>query len=130
MSVKLNHTIVWASDKQRSAQFLSDMFALPEPVAFGRFLVVPTANGVSMDFAERETSAPVSRQHYAFQVSDEEFDAVMDRIEQRGLDYWADPARTIKGRINHNDGGKGVYFHDPDGHVLEALTVPYGGTNP
>ena len=68
----------------------------------------------------------MSPQHYAFLVSEPEFDGIHERILERGLDHWADPGRTRPGEINRNDGGRGVYFLDPDGHVLEALTRPYG----
>jgi catechol 2,3-dioxygenase-like lactoylglutathione lyase family enzyme len=123
MAVELNHTIVGCSDKDRSARFLAEMFGLDEPTTFGPFRVVEAANGVSLDFDVRDEIVP---QHYAFLVSEEEFDAILQRILERGLDHWADPGRTRPG-INHNDGGRGVYFEDPDGHLLEALTVPYGG---
>ena len=124
MSVQLNHTIVWCSDKQRSSAFLTGMLGLPEAKPFYHFLVVEVANGVSLDFFQKE--GPVAVQHYAFLVSEPEFDAIYGRIKDRGLDHWADPARTEAGRINHNDGGRGVYWLDPDGHVLEAITRPYG----
>ena len=123
MAVALNHTIVGCRDKDRSARFLAEMFGLPEPTTFGPFRVVEAANGVSLDFDVRDEIVP---QHYAFLVSEDEFDAILGRIQDRGLDHWADPGRTRPG-INHNDGGRGVYFEDPDGHFLEALTVPYGG---
>jgi catechol 2,3-dioxygenase-like lactoylglutathione lyase family enzyme len=125
VSVQLNHTIVWCTDRFRSADFVAEMFGLPEPKNLYHFRVVELANGVSLDFAEKEGA--VSPQHYAFLVSEEEFDAVMARIKARNLEYWADPARKHPGEINHNDGGRGVYFEGPDGHFLEALTVPYGG---
>jgi catechol 2,3-dioxygenase-like lactoylglutathione lyase family enzyme len=123
MAVELNHTIVGCRDKERSARFLAEMFGLPEPTTFGPFRVVEVANGVSLDFDVRDEIVP---QHYAFLVSEDEFDAILQRIQDRGLDHWADPGRMRPG-INHNDGGRGVYFEDPDGHFLEALTVPYGG---
>jgi hypothetical protein len=65
-------------------------------------------------------------QHYAFLVSDAEFDQIFGRIQERGLDYWADPYRSRYKEINHNDGGRGVYWDDPDGHALEIITRPYG----
>ncbi len=68
----------------------------------------------------------MSPQHYAFLVSDDEFDAALGRIQEQGLDYWADPARTQPGEINHHFGGRGVYFPDPDNHLLELITKPYG----
>lgn len=125
MSVQLNHTIVWCTDRYRSADFLADVFGLPEPKDLYHFRIVEVANGVSLDFAEKE--GPVSPQHYAFLVSEPEFDSVMAKIKARNLPYWSDPARRHPGEINHNDGGRGVYFEGPDGHFLEALTIPYGG---
>lgn len=123
MPVQLNHTIVHASDQERSARFLTELLDLPEPVRFGPFLVVEVANGVSLDYM---TSQNVHSQHYAFLVTEEEFDQIFDRIKERGLDYWADPFHTRPGEINRNDGGRGVYWDDPDGHALEIITRPYG----
>jgi catechol 2,3-dioxygenase-like lactoylglutathione lyase family enzyme len=124
MTVELNHTIVYAADRDASAKFMAEVFGLAEPKPFGRFLVVQTANGVSLDYAEH--SGPISRQHYAFLVSEAEFDEIFARVEARGLAYWADPMRRRPGEINHNDGGRGVYFPDPSGHGLEIITRPYG----
>lgn len=124
MTVELNHTIIWCSDQKRSSAFLCEMLGLPEPWPFNHFLVIEVANGVSLDFAEKE--GPIAGQHYAFLVSEDEFDAILERIELRGLSYWADPARQKAGQINRHDGGRGVYFADPDGHLLEAITRPYG----
>jgi catechol 2,3-dioxygenase-like lactoylglutathione lyase family enzyme len=124
MSVRLNHTIVWCRDKKRSARFLSEILGRPAPVRFGPFLVVEVDNGVSLDF--HDTDEDVAAQHYAFLVDEGDFDAIFARIGERGLEYWADPARTRRGEINRNDGGRGLYFLDPDGHVLEIITRPYG----
>ena len=121
---ELNHTIVWCSDKHRSSQFLADVLGLPAPRTFFHFQVVDLANGVSLDFYQKEGA--VAQQHYAFLVSDDEFDASFDRVKAQGLDYWADPARTMPGKINTHFGGRGVYFPDPDGHLLELITRPYG----
>ena len=121
---ELNHTIVWCSDKHRSSQFLAEVLGLPAPRTFFHFQVVELANGVSLDFYQKEGA--VAQQHYAFLVSDDEFDASFDRVKAQGLDYWADPARTMPGEINTHFGGRGVYFPDPDGHLLELITRPYG----
>lgn len=121
---ELNHTIIWCSDKQRSAAFLTDILGLPPAQPFGHFLVVPLANGVSVDFMEK--TGTIAAQHYAFLVSDAEFDAGFARIQALGLNWWADPARTQAQAINHHWGGRGFYFEDPDGHVLELITKPYG----
>jgi catechol 2,3-dioxygenase-like lactoylglutathione lyase family enzyme len=124
MPVQLNHTIVWSSDQKRSARFLAEMLGRPAPARFAHFDVVDLDNGVSMDFADAE--GPIRPQHYAFLISEAEFDAVLGRIHERGLDHWADPARQRPGEINNHHGGRGVYFPDPDGHFLEVLTKPYG----
>jgi catechol 2,3-dioxygenase-like lactoylglutathione lyase family enzyme len=124
MSVQLNHTIVWCRDKRRSAAFLADMLGRPAPTAFGPFLVVELDNGVSLDFHDAE--GEIASQHYAFLIGEDDFDAVFARIRARGLEHWADPGRTRPAEINRNDGGRGVYFEDPDGHFLEVITRPYG----
>ena len=124
MSVQLNHTIIWCRDKQASATFLADMLGQPAPSRFGPFLVVGTANGVSLDF--HETDGEIRSQHYAFLISEEEFDQVYGRIRDRGVRHWADPGQRQADAINHHDGGRGVYFEDPDGHLLEVITRPYG----
>jgi catechol 2,3-dioxygenase-like lactoylglutathione lyase family enzyme len=121
---ELNHTIVWCSDKERSSRFLTDILGLPPARTFFHFLVVDLSNGVSLDFYQKEGS--VSPQHYAFLVGDDEFDAAFGRIEESGMGYWADPARTQPGQINTHFGGRGVYFADPDNHLLELITKPYG----
>ena len=126
MSVQLNHTIVLAHDKQETARHLVEILGLPEPTTYGPFVVVQVDNEVSLDVAD-DHGRP-HPQHYAFLVSEEEFDEIHDRIKQRGLDWWADPAHRRPGEINHNDGGRGVYWDDPNGHRLEIITVPYGGS--
>jgi catechol 2,3-dioxygenase-like lactoylglutathione lyase family enzyme len=124
MGAQLNHTIVWSRDPAGSAQFLADVLGRPAPSRFGHFHVVELDNGVSMDFAARE--GDLTSQHYAFLIGETDFDAVLERIHGQDLDHWADPARRRAREINHNDGGRGVYFPDPDGHFLEVLTRPYG----
>jgi catechol 2,3-dioxygenase-like lactoylglutathione lyase family enzyme len=125
MSVELNHTIVHASDRDATASFLTEILGLPEAHEYGPFRVVEVANGVSLDVVH--DPAEFQAQHYAFLVSEEEFDAIFGRIQERGLTHWADPFGRQPGRINHNDGGRGVYWDAPDGHKLEIITVPYGG---
>lgn len=126
MSIQLNHTIVHARDRVASARFMAEILGLAEPRPFGPFIVVDTANGVSLDFI---SAAPdeIIVEHYAFLVGETEFDEIFGRIQWRGLDYWADPHAQRPGEINTNDGGRGVYFRDPSGHVLEIITRPYGG---
>jgi catechol 2,3-dioxygenase-like lactoylglutathione lyase family enzyme len=124
MTVELNHTIVATRDPAASARFLAEVLGLPEPAPYGPFMVVETGNRVSLDYLE--TDGEIVSQHYAFLVTEDEFDRIFGRITERELPYWADPGRRRAGEINRNDGGRGVYFPDPDGHLLEIITRPYG----
>ena len=124
MSIALNHTIVPARDAQASAAFLAEILGRGAPVRFGPFHGVELDNGVTLDFMQTDDTFPIA--HYAFLVSEAEFDDIFGRIRERGLVYWADPGQRQPGRINHNDGGRGVYWDDPNGHRLEILTRPYG----
>jgi catechol 2,3-dioxygenase-like lactoylglutathione lyase family enzyme len=125
MTAQLNHTIVQARDKDTSARFLTELLGLSPPTPYGPFAVVELGNGVSLDYVT--TDDAIASQHYAFLVSEAEFDEIHARIRERGLEFWADPFHRQPGRINTNDGGRGVYWDDPDGHRLEIITVPYGG---
>jgi catechol 2,3-dioxygenase-like lactoylglutathione lyase family enzyme len=125
MSVYLNHTIVPARDRDDTAAFLVDLLGLEPAPVFGPFRVVSLANDVSLDVMQTGGTIPV--QHYAFLVGEDEFDQIWGRIKGRGLTYWADPGHTRPGEINTNDGGRGLYWSDPNGHNLEIITVPYGG---
>ena len=124
MAVKLNHTIVHCRDKKKSATFLSDVLGLKAPIRFGPFLEVETANEVALAFLETDETLTV--EHYAFLVNEKEFDEIFTRIRLKKIGYWADPHQEQEGEINTRDGGRGLYFEDPDGHLLEILTRPYG----
>jgi catechol 2,3-dioxygenase-like lactoylglutathione lyase family enzyme len=128
MSVMLNHTIVWCRNNQISARYVTEMLGLEEAKPWGPFMVVEMDNGVSLDYHDfYDLDSEILPQHYAFLVTEDEFDEIFGRIEAGGRDYWADPGLATKGEINHSDGGRGVYFQDPDGHLLEIITRPYGG---
>jgi catechol 2,3-dioxygenase-like lactoylglutathione lyase family enzyme len=125
MAIKLNHTIVHSRDPRASADFLANLFGLPPPEPFGPFLDVQVANEVTLAFLDAE-GMEIQVQHYAFLVSEDEFDQIFGRMKERRLRYWADPGQKEEGRINHHFGGRGVYFEDPSGHILEIITRPYG----
>lgn len=122
--VQLNHTIVHVRDQRESAEFLCEMLGLEPPTPFGPFLVVEVSNQVSLDFMNAD--GDFQPQHYAFLVSEEEWDEIFGRIRDRRLPYWADPFKRHPGEYNTNDGGRGVYWEDPSGHFLEIITRPYG----
>ena len=126
MTISFNHTIVASRDKRQSAEFLAELFGLPSPTPFGHFMVVALEHGASLDYADVPEGEEIRRQHYAFLVSEEDFDAIYGKIQSRGLQHWADPGANRPGEINHRDGGRGVYFRDPSGHAMEILTRPYG----
>ncbi|MCZ3385846.1 MAG: VOC family protein [Actinomycetia bacterium] len=125
MAVQLNHTIVSVRDKRESATFVSSLLGLAAPTSYGPFLVVDANNGVSLDFYE--VADAVHPQHYAFLVGESEFDEIFGRIRKLGLPYWADPGQERLGELNTNDGGRGLYWEEPSGHLLEIITRPYGG---
>ena len=127
MAVQLNHMIVPARDGEASARWFADLFAMPDPGRFGPFWQVATANGVDLDFDTCGDGGSFTVGHYAFLVSEAEFDSIFARIRESGMEHWADPGRQRAGEINHHDGGRGVYFLSNDGHLLEIITRPYGG---
>lgn len=124
MAIEFNHTIISAHDSKLSANFLAEILGLPTPTRFGPFMVVKADNNVSLDFMK--TSKEIEPKHYAFLISETEFDEIFKRICDKNLPYWADHKKEHAYQINHNDGGRGLYFHDPNGHFLEILTRPYG----
>lgn len=126
MAIQLNHTIVNSRDKRVASSFLADLFALPKPKPFGGHFLCVQVGGVTLDFCDTGDD-PLQVQHYAFLVSESEFDEIFGRIKAQGLKYWADPGRNKAMEINRHDGGRGVYFEDPSGHLLEIITRPYGG---
>jgi catechol 2,3-dioxygenase-like lactoylglutathione lyase family enzyme len=120
----LNHTAVYASDRQLSAEFLAAVLGLKVGAPFGPFLPVDLGNGVTLDYYEK-TDEPIQGQHYAFLVPEEQFDTMIARLEVLGVTYYADPSHTEPGRVNDLFGGRGAYFDDPDGHNMEIMTRPY-----
>lgn len=121
MAIELNHTIVPARDKVASAKFFARIFGLPfEEDGVAYFAPVQVNDSLTLDFAN---STQIAVQHYAFKVSEGDFDAIFGRIQEEGIPYGSGPYSLEDGEINHRGGGRGVYFRDPDGHVLELLTV-------
>ncbi|MDA0184995.1 VOC family protein [Solirubrobacter phytolaccae] len=126
MPVTFNHSILAAKDRHASAQFLADILDLAAPTSWGPFTSVELDGGVTIQFAEPPVDE-IQMQHYAFLVDDERFDAVLARVQERGIPYTADPQLQLAQQINTNHGGRGFYFFDPAGHGFEVLTRPYGG---
>jgi catechol 2,3-dioxygenase-like lactoylglutathione lyase family enzyme len=124
MAIELNHTIVHAHDREDSAHFLADLFGLQVGAPWGPFLPVQVS-GVTLDYATVGPDEQVTTQHYAFLVS--EFDQIWGRIKDQGITYYPEPFMRTENEINTNDGGRGLYFLDPNGHGMEIITVPYGG---
>lgn len=123
MAVTLNHTIVHARDAEATARFLTETLGLPPPRRLAHFVVVQVGD-TSLDFIQADGA--IASRHFAFLVSEAEFDAIFARIRERGQTWWADPFHAQPGEVNHWDDGRGLYFDDPNGHVLEIITRPYG----
>jgi catechol 2,3-dioxygenase-like lactoylglutathione lyase family enzyme len=120
MAIVLNHTIVPAHDKTRSAEFFARIFGLDYRGPHSHFAPVQVNDGLTLDFDERGQFEP---HHYAFMVSEPEFDAIFSRVRAEGITYGSGPRSRSDGEINHRHGGRGVYFDDPNGHVLEIMTA-------
>jgi catechol 2,3-dioxygenase-like lactoylglutathione lyase family enzyme len=123
-AVQLNHTNVYATDQQLSAEFIAEVLGLKVSAPAGPFLPVDLGNGVTLDYYEKRDE-PIQSQHYAFLVPDDQFDAMIARLNAIKITYYADPRLTDAGQINHLFGGRGAYFTDPDGHTMEIMTRPY-----
>jgi catechol 2,3-dioxygenase-like lactoylglutathione lyase family enzyme len=121
MTIVLNHTIVPARDKTTAARFFARIFGLqPEPVSY----FAPVKLNDQMTFLFSDEESDFKSHHYAFHVSDAEFDTIFERIKAAGLSYGSDPGHPDNGKLNNWGGGRGVYFTVPDGHLLELMTVP------
>ena len=127
MAITLNHTVVPARDKVASAKFFAGIFGLPfDESTVGYFAPVRVNETLTLDFDDDVDGFDIH--HYAFHVSDEEFDAIFSRIQQAGLPYGSEPWNLENRKLNNWNGGRGVYFRDPNGHILELLTrVSSGG---
>ena len=123
-SIELNHTLVHARDPCAAARDVAEVLGRAAPRAYGPFAVLELDNGASLDFIRDD--GDVHPQHYAFLVGEEDFDAIWSRLREAGRSWWADPHRRRPGEINHEDGGRGLYWEGPDGHWLEIITRPYG----
>src|SRR5262245_27539634 len=124
MTIKLNHTIVHSKDKRASAEFFTSLFGLPAPKPFYGFLDVEVGNEVTLASLDAD-DMDIQMQHYAFLVSDAEFDQIFGRLQKQKRKYWADPGQKEEGKVNHHFGWRGVYFEDLSGHLLEIITRPY-----
>lgn len=120
MTIVFDHTIVPARDKEEAARFFAHIFGLRYEASTSRFAPVQINGTLTLDFATRET---VESQQYAFKVSEEEFDAVFERLRRERIPFGSGPYALENMRINRRKGGRGVYFRDPNGHVLELLTA-------
>ncbi|MFF3622519.1 VOC family protein [Streptomyces sp. NPDC002467] len=123
--IQLDHTVVHATDRQLSAEFIAAVLGLTPGAPFGPFLPVDLGNDVTLDYYQQPAGEPLQPQHYAFLVPDEQFDGMIARLDAIGVTYYADPGHSEPGRVNRLFGGRGAYFADPDGHNMEIMTRPY-----
>ena len=124
MTIELDHTIVPARDRKASAELLAYLLGVPwSETGVGPFCPVYVSPGLTLDIDQAEGEIPV--QHYCFRVTDAEFDAILGRIQARGIDYRSLPHGPVDRQVNTQHGGRIVYWSVPDGHVWEMLTVSY-----
>ena len=123
MPATFDHTIIAAKDRQESARFFRELLEVPEAPSWGPFTNIQLADGVLLQFAEPPVE--IQMQHYAFLLDDDHFDRAYRRLCDGGVEHWADPQMRMPGEINHEHGGRGVYFLDPAGHGIELITRPY-----
>ena len=122
MEITLNHTIVPSHDNVGSAKFYARIFGFEFIKEWGHFAVVKVNPTLALDFMVKDD---FSSNHYAFKVSNQQFDEILERIKVDGISFGSGPSSVADGKINNNYGGRGVYFEDPNGHVLEILTKDY-----
>jgi catechol 2,3-dioxygenase-like lactoylglutathione lyase family enzyme len=127
MAVALNHMIIPAKDRRKSARFLANILGLEVGKDWGPFAPLDTGNGVTLDFVDSQYK-DIRSMHCAFLVSEPEFDAALARVKKAGIEFYAEFDESGCGEINHLYGGRGFYFYDPDGHLFELITRPYGET--
>lgn len=124
MRIALDHTIVPAADRRASAELLASLLGVPwSETGVGPFCPVYVSDSLTLDFDQAD--GPFAVQHYCFRVSDADFDAILGRIQARGIDYRSLPHGPVDGKVNTQHGGRIVYWGQPDGHVWEMLTVSY-----
>ncbi len=119
MTIELDHTIIPSRDKDAAARFFARILGLPYEGTHGHFAPVKVNDRLTFDFDEADT---FEHHHYAFHVSDDEFDAMFARIESEGIVYGSGPRSHQNMELNHRNGGRGLYFENPDGHLLELMT--------
>ena len=119
MAVELNHIIIPSRDKVASSRFLAEILGIDPPRPVSHFMAVTVSNGVTLDYDDADEFRP---QHCAFLVSDDDFDAIFERVTGGGITHYADPNHSNPGEVNRRNGGRGFYFADPDGHNMEVFT--------
>ena len=122
MAITLSHTIVPCFDTVEPAKFYCRLFGCKYIGEFSHFIVVRVNDTLCLDFDNRDK---FESNHYAFKVSEQEFDEIFERLQAEDIKYGSGPMESDDMKINHNYGGRGVYFRDQNGHLLELLTVDY-----
>jgi catechol 2,3-dioxygenase-like lactoylglutathione lyase family enzyme len=122
MTITLNYTVVSARDKDAAARFFAEIFGVRFEGLGGHFAPVRVNDTLTLDFADAKGA--VASQHYAFHVSDTEFDAILQRVKDAGLTFGSGPRSLEDGKLNAWNGGRGFYYKDPDDHAIEMMTMP------
>ena len=122
MEITLNHIIVPSKNNVESAKFYERIFGFEFVKEWGHFAVVKVNSTLTLDFDTQENFSTI---HFAFKVSDQQFDEILERIKMEGISFGSGPRSRENGQVNSDHGGSGTYFEDPSGHVLEIITTDY-----
>jgi len=122
MEITLNHTIIPSHDNVESAKFYEKIFGFEFVKVWGHFAVVKVNQTLTLDFTNDDKFSSL---HYAFKVSEQQFDEILERIKAENVVFGSSPSSVDDGEINNSFDGHGVYFKDPNGHILEIMTKDY-----
>ncbi len=122
MEITLNHTIIPSKNNCKSARFYERIFGFEFIKEWGHFAVVKVNSTLTLDFQTKEKFYPL---HFAFKVNDYEFDQILSRIKEENIAFGSGPGDRKNRKINTRYNGRGAYFDDPDGHILEIITTDY-----
>ncbi|GAA0798566.1 VOC family protein [Cupriavidus gilardii] len=124
MTIELDHLMVPARDKFAAAKQVAELLGVPwSETGIGPFCPVYLNDGLTLDFDQWEE--PFPRIHYCFRVGEEEFDRILERIQAAGIAYRSKVHGPVDHAVDTWQGGRLVYWNEPDGHQWEMLTVSY-----
>jgi hypothetical protein len=130
MPIVLDHLKVSSRNRLAAARRLASILDVPwSQTSVGPFCAVYVNDGLTLDFDQAENQQ-INTEHYCFRVGEQDFDDLIRRLTELGVPYRSLPHGPIDMKINTDNGGRIVYWSEPDGHIWEALTVSYARQRP